>query len=388
MMEKKTNQFLRGIISGIILTLLVSGVFHLGLSIYRGVNKNENIGRDKIIKEIDELIDDRYLYEVDKKKMDAGAIKGYVLSMGDKYAQYFTPEEFEMLNQSFDGKYYGIGVTIVYDSDSGLYKIDAISKGYGADLAGMKVGSYITKIDGKAANIESINGLLAQIKKMKPGDKVKFELIQDGEEKTFEPEIKEVIKDIVTSKMISDSLYIKISEFDNLTHQQMMNELKKYNNFKGIIIDLRDNPGGDLEAVLNVTSEFIPDKLITYTEDKYKHKTIYNGKKTGTYSEVPMVVLVNKNSASASELFTGAIKDYKRGTIIGSKTFGKGIVQEIIPLNNGGAFKQTIMNYFTPNGNNIQDKGIEPDIKIEEYDKKMQLEDQPEITEALKALNK
>lgn len=386
----KNKDFKKGIGIGVVTTFCVLLIFNFLLLPYiseRFFKNGADEERSQVISEINKLVDDKFLYNADKKKMNDTAIKGYVMGLEDKYAQYFTPEEFKMFNQASNGKYYGIGITIGYDNSNNAYKIEEVSKGYGAEEAGMKVGSYIIKINGTAVSLQNINELLLDIKKKSPGDKVKFELMQDGKNQEFEPVVKEVTKDIVTSKMISDVVYIKISEFDNLTHSQMMSELNKYDKFKGIIIDLRDNPGGDLQAVIDVTSEFLPhDKVITFTEDNKKKRVDYKTTGTAKFVNIPICVLVNENSASASELFTGAIKSYERGKIIGRNTFGKGVVQEIVPLSNGGAFKQTTMRYYTPDGINIDKQGIKPDINIEKYEDKKNIEDQPEIQESLKAL--
>lgn len=385
----KNKGIIKGVVIGVLSTLCV--ILILGTVFFEPIKRFISIQgssseREKILTEIDYLIDRDFLYNPDKTKMDNNAIKAYVAAMDDKYADYYTPDEFKVFKQMSTGKYYGIGITIVYDSEKSAYKIDSVNKGYGADEAGMKAGSYIHKIAGQEVKLDNINKLLMDIKKMKAGDTVEFELLQDDKIVQFNPVVKEIVKEVVSSQYLDGIVYLKLSEFDEVTHDQMMNELKKYDDIKGIILDLRNNPGGDLKAVIDVGSEFIKNDVLTYTENKKGKKEVYKTKNTGNLVGKKLAVLVNENSASASELLTGAIKDYNIGKIIGKKTFGKGIVQEIIPLTNGGAFKQTITKYFTPKGNDINKIGIEPDIKIDGENTNLELEKQPEIIEAIKQI--
>lgn len=372
--------------SFIVIVCLLLVLFFI-YSINNRKNYASNDNKYKILDEIGNLVDEKFLYDVDSEKMINNAIKGYVAGLDDKYASYYTPEEFKEFIQNREGKYYGIGITMVYDKERNMYKIEYVNKGYGADDAGVKEGSYISKIDGTVVTVENINTLITQIKKSNPGTIVKLTLLVDGIEKLFDVEVREVKKSIVISEKIDNSVYIKISEFDEQTHTQLINELKKYEKFNGIIIDLRNNPGGDLQSVIDVSSEFINEKLLTYTVDKNNKKVVYNTVNTHRYANIPIVLIVNENTASASELFTGAVRAYNRGTIIGKNTFGKGVVQEIMPLSNGGGFKQTIAKYYTPDDKNIDGIGIAPDIEIEPSDISLPLKNQDEIIKALEILS-
>ena len=213
-------------------------------------------------------------------------------------------------------------------------------------------------------------------------------LYQDGKEQKFTITIEEIIREICTSQMLEDGiLYLRIEEFDKVTHEQMMREYGKYqeSDIKRIILDLRNNPGGDLEAVLDVCSELLPDSMVTYTEDREGNRVEYSTR-LEQHMKQPLCVLVNKGTASAAELLSGAVKDYQRGTLIGETTYGKGVVQEIRPLPNGGAFKQTVMKYFTPKGNNIDGTGVQPDITVAEDNMNLSLTEQPDVLKAIEIL--
>ncbi|MDO5695228.1 MAG: S41 family peptidase [Eubacteriales bacterium] len=336
-------------------------------------------------------IDANHLNKVDKAAMYEAAIRAFVAAMKDKYAEYYTPEEFAMFEQEQGGKYYGIGIQMVYDSDRAQYKISTVNPGYGAEEAGIKSGMYIRSIDGKEMTMESANGLIAGIKKRRPGDRVKLEMDDGGEIKTFDVEVKEVTMSVVKGEIIDGNvLYISMSEFDDLTHQQLMDVYKAHSaaGLRGIILDLRNNPGGDLKAVINVGSEFLDKCLMTYTEDRDGQREDYMTNGSHGIKE-PMVVLCNGGSASASELLIAALKHYDRAKIIGSQTYGKGVVQEIRTLQNGGALRHTVQRYMGPDGTNIDEKGITPDIVTENKDVNIYdtaLTEQEDIVKALEIL--
>lgn len=369
-----------------ILSIFVLAIIMLSLVVFKRHTRT-NSKTDYTYNEIEKIINDSYLNTPDKEKMHDYAIKGMVSGMGDKYAAYYNPKEYEVLKKGFDGKFNGIGILMTYDVQKKLYKIDSVMEGYGAYDVGIKAGSYILKIKDKEADINTINALIQEIKMTEEGEKVKLELLEGDEVKVYEPEVKEVTMSVVTSQIIDRTIYIKIIEFDAETYTQLMQAVESNaGKFDSIILDLRNNPGGDLNAVIDVTSEFIKGDIITYTIDKKMNKEIYSSKKTHTLTKQPLVILTNNNTASASELLTGAVKSESRGKVVGQKTFGKGVVQQIFPLKNGGAFKQTVAKYYTPDDKNIDGIGIKPDIEVKNNDYSKPIEEQEDFIEAMKII--
>lgn len=367
----------------------ISGLYEAAKQYGQDAKNDRREALDQVLKEIDQQIDSSYLYKADYQKMDDAAVKAYVAAMGDKYAAYYTPKEFQRLKEDRSGKYRGLGIVMQYDKDDGHYHITNVYKGFGADKAGIKPGTVILKLNDREMTLNDANDIIADVKAKEVGAEVNLEVLENGESKTYKIKIEDIVREIVTGKMLNDGiLYISMQEFDEVTHEQLMKVYRaNAKSAKGIILDLRDNPGGDLRAVLNVAGEFLDKGVITYTEDKDKKRQDYNadGKKS---IRQPVVVLVNQYSASAAELLTGALKDYGRAVIVGTKTYGKGVVQEIRPLKNGGAFKQTVQKYFTPKGHNIDGTGIIPDVVIEGDHTGEPLEKQPEIQKATELLTK
>ena len=237
-----------------------------------------------------------------------------------------------------------------------------------AAKAGIKIGDKIIKIDGKDILPLNANETVNMLKG-KQGTKVEVEIVREGKKDPFKVTlIRDNIKlEMVESRMLENKIgYVSLLKFGNHTGEEIRKHVEdlQTQGMKGLILDLRSNPGGSLKEAQDISSLFITQDMVVYLKYKNGQETKYNRtmKNLGNF---PMIVLVNGGSASASEIVTGALKDYKRATIIGQKTFGKGIVQEVMPLNDGDALKLTIAQYFTPNGNYIHEKGIEPDIKVD-----------------------
>ena len=329
----------------------------------------EAVNEDTVAKmKIIENVIDTYFYkeDVDKDAMVDGIFKGMVESLGDPYSEYYSKEELESLYQDSLGVYYGVGAYVSLDTTTGLAKVSGIIADSPAEEADLRAEDIIYKVDDVDVTGMSLQETVSLIK----GDEnttVKLTLIRDGKEIEKEVTRRKVESPTVKFEMLDDGMaYIQITEFDTVTVDQFTEAMAmaRGNDMKGLILDLRSNPGGNLSSVVSIAKQMLPKGLIVYTEDRDGNREEYScdGSKE---LDVPMVVLVNGNSASASEILAGAIKDYGIGTLVGTTTFGKGIVQRPIELSDGSAVKLTISSYYTPNGINIHGIGIEPDVECE-----------------------
>lgn len=329
----------------------------------------EAVNEDTVAKmKVIENVIDTYFYkeDVDKDAMVDGIFKGMVESLGDPYSEYYSKEELESLYQDSFGVYYGVGAYVSLDTTTGLAKVSGIIADSPAEEADLRAEDIIYKVDDVDVTGMSLQETVSLIK----GDEnttVKLTLIRDGKEIEKEVTRRKVESPTVNFKMLDDGMaYIQITEFDTVTVDQFTEAMAmaRGNDMKGLILDLRSNPGGNLSSVVSIAKQMLPKGLIVYTEDRDGNREEYScdGSKE---LDVPMVVLVNGNSASASEILAGAIKDYGIGTLVGTTTFGKGIVQRPIELSDGSAVKLTISSYYTPNGINIHGIGIEPDVECE-----------------------
>jgi len=332
---------------------------------------------------IGSIIDYYYLDPVDidalvekaleKVQMDTemeDAIKWMVEGLEDPYSIYYTPTEYQNVMDSSSGNYCGIGATIQKDEGTGGIRIVEPFKDGPAIKAGLRTDDIIMKIDGMDATTLDLDTAVTYVKG-EQGTPVELEVLR-GEETLIITVVRDFVTvETVTWRMEADEIgYIKISQFDEVTSDQFNTAVAELEaeGMKSLIVDLRNNPGGLLAAVAQILERILPEgKLITYTEDKYgKRDTMYTS--DADQLDIPLVVLVNENSASASELFTGAVKDYEVGTIIGANTFGKGIVQGFLQFTDGSALKLTISKYYTPNGVCIHETGIMPDYLPEHPD--------------------
>lgn len=394
--EKKTQDksgkfFWGGLFTGLIMSLLVvSSVYvvnriqyahksgqTVGLHTREESQENtdgesvtgEAVNEDTVAKmKIIENVIDTYFYkeDVDKDAMVDGIFKGMVESLGDPYSEYYSKEELESLYQDSLGVYYGVGAYVSLDTTTGLAKVSGIIADSPAEEADLRAEDIIYKVDDVDVTGMTLQETVSLIK----GDEnttVKLTLIRDGKEIEKEVTRRKVESPTVKFEMLDDGMaYIQITEFDTVTVDQFTEAMAmaRGNDMKGLILDLRSNPGGNLSSVVSIAKQMLPKGLIVYTEDRDGNREEYSCDGTKEL-DVPMVVLVNGNSASASEILAGAIKDYGIGTLVGTTTFGKGIVQRPIELSDGSAVKLTISSYYTPNGINIHGIGIEPDVECE-----------------------
>ena len=330
---------------------------------------------------MDELIDKVYLEDVSEVDFADGIYKGFMASLGDPYSTYYTAEEYTALQESSNGVYYGIGASVSQDAKTGIVTIVKPFITGPAYKAGIKPGDIISKVNGEEVTGMDLSAVVSKMKG-KSGTKVKIGIVREGVNKPLEFTVTRMKIEVPTIEyqMLDGKIgYITITEFDKITVTQFdaaVDDLEKQK-MKALIVDVRNNPGGRLDAVVDILDRLLPPKLLVYTEDKY-NKREEKFAKDKTKISVPMAVLINGNSASASEIFAGTLQDYKTATIVGTKSFGKGIVQTVIPYSDengpdGTAVKLTISKYYTPNGRNIHGTGIRPDVEVE-LDEKMQKE--------------
>ena len=375
--------FFGGMIVGLAATLLVVGIVYLGIGIQNSIAQNENnsgsvelddssaINSDTIAKlqTLEQTID-RYYYldEVSNEEMQDGIYKGLLDSLGDPYSEYYTPEELDALLEQSEGVYYGIGAYVSLDTEKNLPKISGVMKGSPAEEADLRANDLIYEVSGVSTYGLTLNEAVSLIKG-EEGTEVTLTLIRDGESDYLEVTLtrRRVEAPTVEYAMLDGRIgYIQVTEFDSVTVNQFAEALSTVKNSaaQGIILDLRGNPGGNLDAVVDMCNMILPEGMIVYTEDKYGNREEYTSDGENEL-KLPLVVLVDMNSASAAEIMAGAIKDHGIGTLVGTTTFGKGIVQQIMSFRDGSAIKLTISAYYTPNGNNIHGIGIEPDVLCE-----------------------
>lgn len=326
---------------------------------YDGVLKYDKLFdiREKLYKSYDGKIDEDALVE--------GAIKGMTSALNDPYTVFMNKKEYESFNTQTEGTYTGLGLQVGVKDDKII--VIAPFEDSPAKKAGILTGDIITKVDGKDVSGKDLE---TAVSLMKGKENTSVTLtIERPNKGSFDVEVNraKITLNTVKGEMIGDIGYVQLLMFDENTGESFKNTLKelKSKNMKGLILDLRGNPGGLLTTCMDVTSNFVPkDKVIVSTIDKYKDETKYKSK-GGENINVPLVVLVDEGTASASEILSGAIRDYELGTLVGQNTFGKGVVQTIIEdKKDGTALKVTISKYYTPKGENINHKGIKPDVEV------------------------
>ena len=361
----KHKEYASGVLTGIlVVTLAVGGVKFVQQRQYNGVLSDSS--HVQKIEYLEKLIDQEYLGEVDNDEMAEGVYAGLVYGLGDVYSRYYTADEYAQETASTDGAYAGIGVSIQKNKNGGVQIAECYEGGPGAE-AGLQTGDVITAINDTDVTDMELSDVVSLIRENK--DKtIVLTVFRENEEKSREISVD--VTDVELPSVFGEMLdkktgYIQITQFTGVTPQQykdMFAELKD-KGMERLVIDLRDNPGGLLTSVCDILREILPEGLIVYTEDKdgNREEETCDGKNK---LDMPLAVLVNENSASASEIFAGAVQDHGVGTIVGTTTYGKGVVQELRQLSDGSAVKLTVSNYYTPNGNSINKVGIKPDVEV------------------------
>ena len=371
--EDRSNKRTGKIITFILILIIGTGAFFLG-TVYGSLNSEEIIDNgtpvvgdssfDKLY-EVRDVINSQYYQDIDQDALVEGAIKGMVNSVGDPYTVFFNAEEYKEFNDDGDGNYVGIGVIVGIKED----RIVVITpfEGSPALKAGLRSGDFITKVEGVEYTGTELDKAVSVIKG-EEGKPVTLTIMRNGEEQDITIVRASITIVNVESEMLEgDIAHVTMLQFSNNTAEQVreaMEELRDQG-AKGYILDLRGNPGGFLDEAVDVASLFVEkDKTILYTLDKYNQKKEYRSY-GGSFIGAPLVVLIDGGSASASEVVSGALKDYEAATLVGQQSFGKGIVQMVYQVGDGEAVKVTVSSYYSPDGINIHGEGIAPDIEVE-----------------------
>lgn len=358
----------KGFVTGVLCTVLVGGGIFGGCYVLS--NKDHAVNQESVqkAKAIESLIDKYYLDKIDNDELESYLYKGLMAGLGDPYSTYYTAEEYKELTEDTEGVYRGIGVTMQKDVSTGAVTVVKCFEGAPGAEAGLQPQDQLVKVNGEDITDKELSEVVKMIKTSE-SDTVTLTILREGESDYREVE---VTLDTVEAPMVEHEIldnkigYITINQFAETTASQYETALEDLNNqgMERLIVDVRDNPGGLLTSVCDVLDSMLPEELLVYTEDKNGKKSEYNATGTDQFDK-PMVILVNGNSASAAEIFSGALQDYKVAKLVGTTTFGKGIVQQIFNLSDGSAVKMTISKYYTPSGRCIHGTGLEPDIEVD-----------------------
>ncbi|MBO5242039.1 MAG: S41 family peptidase [Lachnospiraceae bacterium] len=380
--KSKRLYFMGGVIAGLLVALLISCVVYLvqmknsrDVSVL-GAKATQTDAAESAINAlslqklgiIEDSINEYYLGEITKEDLETGLYRGILEATGDPYSEYYTPEELEELQESSSGIYYGIGAYIGLDPKTQYCKISGVIEGTPAEESGLMAEDLIVKVDGQ----DTFGMETTEVVKLVKGEEntdVVLTIARTGEKDYLEITVtrRRVEAPTVNYEMLDDGIaHIEIMQFEEVTGDQFEEKLAKAreDGMKSLVLDLRGNPGGTLQSVVEVARALLPEGLIVYMEDKKGKRVEYacDGK---NQLDVPLVVLINENSASAAEILAGAIKDYEIGTLVGTTTFGKGIVQKVFGITDGSGMKLTISHYYTPKGNDIHKVGVTPDEELE-----------------------
>lgn len=381
--SKRSSAFLKGVVTGLSVAVVISFiVMTVGKFAYENLTvttkevqdadaAGQSVVNSKTMKKMQVLqdaIDRYYMEEADADALQEGAFHGMVEALEDPYSTYYSEEELEEAQKAIQGIYYGIGAYIGMDTQAGMPRISKVMEGSPAEADGVLAGDYIYKVEDEYVKGQTLEEVTSKVKGPE-GTRVKLTMLRENQVDPVELEVtrKKIESPTVNHETLENGIsYIQITAFDAVTVDQFTEAMaeEKVSGMKGLIIDLRDNLGGGLGVVNEIARQILPKGMIVYTEDKYGKREEYTCDGTREL-KVPLVVLINGNSASASEILAGAVKDYETGTLLGTTTFGKGIVQRIISLSDGTAMKLTVSKYYTPKGKNIHKIGIEPDEELE-----------------------
>lgn len=381
--QVRTGRFMKGFLTGLLTAaILLAGAFGIRYVLeltggdYTGGLVSEEDVQDKLDK-INDVISKYYLYEdeIDAEELVEGIYAGYTASLGDPYTAYYDEEATREFMKSISGEFGGIGATVSKKADEDEILISEIYEESPAEQAGLKEGDVLLQADGHAVSGQDLETVVSWISG-EPGTDVELRILRDGEELDVT-----VIRDVIETKTVEYEMkkegigYIRVEEFDKVTYDQFKAALDDLEGqgMNSLIIDLRGNPGGQLTTVTDMLKLFLPEGVIVSTKDKYGNTDEITCDGDHEFKK-PLAVLVDGHSASASEIFSAAIQDYGVGTIVGTQTYGKGVVQQTIDLGDGTCMKITISEYYTPSGRSINGTGVTPDVEVEyEYD-----EDEPE----------
>ena len=365
--------FILGIMTSFVLVYVgFAFAFNNGNVLSLFLKRNSKLDYKKIEEKtsvLQNIIDRYFLFDEDMTKVEDGIYAGMMNGLGDPYTVYYTKEEYKALNEDTEGKYSGIGAVVSQNPNTKIITIVKIFDNSPANDAGLQVGDIIYKIDGEEVAGTDMDILVKTKIRGEEGTSFKMTVLRGDERKEVELDLtrRSIEVETVAGKMLDNNIgYIAVSQFDAVTSEQFKSNIESLQSqgMTKLIVDLRGNPGGLLDQVVDMLDYILPDGLVLYTEDKY-------GKREEYYSDgshelkIPMVVLVNENSASASEVFTATFRDFEWGTVVGKTTFGKGIVQNVLPLGDGTAVKITTQHYYPPSGYDLHKVGIKPDVDVD-----------------------
>lgn len=412
--NKNRNKFWKGVLVGALVTafagLIIVGVA-TGISVIgRSVIDNqqtqivESSGAaqqsrqqldmntlERKLNMLQRIVDEYFLFDEDMDKVEAGIYKGMMSGLDDPYSVYYTPEEYEALSEETEGVYCGIGVLVSQSIDTGLITALRVFPGSPAEEAGMKKGDILYKVEDIDASSEELDVLVQQYIRGPEGTFVNLTVVRDGEEIDLHIERRMVENATVEHQLLEDKTgYIMVTQFDIVTGDQFkaaVDDLEAQG-MERLVIDLRDNPGGVVQSCVDMAAYILPEDKFDgtilsmatktgkaeryYCEDGEIRHEVYDGaprddlypRKDGHELNIPIAVLMNGQSASASEVFAGALQDYGKAVLVGTTSFGKGIVQSLIPLTDGSAVKLTVAHYYTPGGSDLHEKGLTPDVEV------------------------
>lgn len=359
----KNHSFFKGALAGALVVLLAGGV--VSCSVF----KSEESQKMELL---NGLIDRYYIGDVDETDLSEGVYKGYIEGLGDPYSVYYDEEETKQMSESLSGEFGGVGALMSQDRETGVITVLQVYDGSPAQEAGMRDGDTLYKVEGEEVTGEDLSDVVSKVKGEK-GTQVTLTVLRAD---TGDEEELTITRDTIEAQTVSHEMkennvgYIRITEFDSVTYEQYKNALEDLEGqgMEKLIVDLRSNPGGNLDTVCDILDLMLPEGLIVYTEDKNGEREEYTSDEENQFDK-PLVVMMNGYSASASEIFAGAIQDYGLGQVVGTQSYGKGVVQSVFDLQDGTSVKLTIAEYFTPNGRSIDGEGITPDVEVEyQYD--------------------
>ena len=361
-MDKNNKTFAKGFVFGVIsLLVLYSISINLDL-IYRKFISKQLTAKQKV-SEIESIVNTYYVNDYDENLMRETMYKGMIVSLNDPYSYYMSKDELNRFLEDTNGNYVGIGI-LVRMSDDKRILVDKVFEDSPAYEEGLKKGDKILKIEDEEVNYNNYTDVLGKIKG-EEGTKVKVTVYRESEDKTFDLKITRKSVDVptVSHRLLDNNIgYISISQFDRVTYEQFKEAYDNLDRADGLIIDLRNNPGGLLTTVNKITDLLVPEGTITYIEDKKGNRDYY--KSDASHYGKPLVVLINGNSASASEVLSGAVRDFGVAKLVGETSFGKGVVQNTYRLTDGSGIKITMAKYYTPKGTSIHGIGIKPHYEV------------------------
>ncbi len=404
--EKTRNSFIYGLAVGILVTGLVMSVAYFG-GRNAGADGKEDAAAtnatteeplaDKIGTKVDillEEIDNSFLFEYDAEEVADAVYASLFEALDDPYSAYYTEAEYNSVIEQMSGTFFGIGVVMQRNEEESCAEVISLVESGAAKEVGILPGDLLWEADGESLrdlSLTEVGGLV----KGEEGTMVHIKVYRPSEETylEFDVERRRIENDTVYGEMLEDGIgYLQITEFDSITDEQfekVLTELKEQG-MTSLIIDLRSNPGGTVDSVVKISDMLLGEGLITYTETKKGRRTEYKSDSDQLY-DGPLVVLINEDSASASEILAGAIQDHNRGTLVGTTSFGKGIVQVVKPMTDGTAIKLTIARYYTPDGTCIHEIGVEPDVEVEISEEAMEdglveVEEDDQLQKAIEVL--